>query len=141
MFVLSVSAASKKRFQQKVYQKEGANILLTCPYISTDHNMKWFGPPRFTTYTFKDIVKNSLPRIGRVFIVGNHSSGEYNLEIRNFSLMDIGDYRCMTTNGRSSITADFRLDIYSKHLNALQCICIVCILYKMLQINKAASIC
>ncbi|CAC5370252.1 unnamed protein product [Mytilus coruscus] len=79
--------------------------------------MKWLGPPHFTTYTYKDSVKRSLPHFERLSVVGNHSAGEYNLEIRNVSLVDIGEYRCMTTNGTSPVTADIRLELYRPPLD------------------------
>lgn len=119
---MTVLSTAETPIHRKVYQKKGASILFTCPYLSINHKMKWLGPPQFTTYTYKDSVKRSLPRSERLSVVGNHSAGEYNLEIRNVSLIDIGEYRCMTTNDTSPVTADFCLELYSKLMYTLQCL-------------------
>lgn len=105
---------SGESLHRKVHRKAGSDIILKCPYISPDCETKWLGPPHFTTYAYKTSVKKSLSNFERLGVVGNHSVGEFNLEIRNFSLKETGFYRCMTTSGTSLVTVTFHLEIYGK---------------------------
>ena len=99
-----------------IYKKIGTTITLSCPYVSVQHPTKWLGPPRLTTYAYKTPVNEDLPHYKRLKVTGDHSAGEYNLEIRNFSYTDAGLYRCLSINRNNPIQGDFRLYVYSKYL-------------------------
>jgi len=99
-----------------IYKKIGTTITLSCPYVSVQHPTKWLGPPRLTTYAYKTSVKESLPHYERLKVTGDHSAGEYNLEIWNFSNTDAGLYRCLSINRNNPIQGDVRVHAYSKYL-------------------------
>ncbi|XP_052079949.1 uncharacterized protein LOC127718097 isoform X2 [Mytilus californianus] len=70
----------------------GDTVTLSCPERSKN-SVTWHGPQDYFPYSEDDQI-NPLLSSKNIFIVGNNSEGEYNLEIYNVSYANQGNYRC-----------------------------------------------
>ncbi|VDI28331.1 Hypothetical predicted protein [Mytilus galloprovincialis] len=70
----------------------GDTVTLFCPEKS-QKSVIWYGPPDYMPYSENERI-NPVLISKKVVTSGNHTTGEYNLEIRNVSYSNQGNYRC-----------------------------------------------
>lgn len=78
--------------------------------------MTWLGPPNLIPYTDGKEINNDPRKSDRLEITGNHSSGEFYLQIVNITIEDEGLYRCSVIVNGSPREYDTELKIESKIL-------------------------
>ena len=97
-----------------VYANIGETVVLRCPYSSHDLQSQLRGPPNLTVLSFGRKIKTSLGNYDRLELYGNHTNGELNLKIKNFTRTDEGYYRCMSNVNGIAKQADLQVYIRSK---------------------------
>ncbi|XP_076088779.1 uncharacterized protein LOC143059169 [Mytilus galloprovincialis] len=73
-------------------------VTLFCPEKS-QKSVIWYGPPDYMPYSENERI-NPVLISKKVVTSGNHTTGEYNLEIRNVSYSNQGNYRCRLLKSR-----------------------------------------
>lgn len=76
----------------------GDTVTLFCPEKSRK-SVIWYGPPDYMPYSENERI-NPVLISKKVVTSGNHTTGEYNLEIRNVSYSNKGNYRCRLLKSR-----------------------------------------
>lgn len=77
----------------------GDAVTLNCPENSKN-SVTWHGPEDYFPYSEDDKI-NPVLISKNIDIVGNHSKGEFYLEILNVSYENQGNYRCRVLNNRA----------------------------------------
>ncbi|XP_071148274.1 uncharacterized protein [Mytilus edulis] len=76
----------------------GDTVTLFCPEKS-QKSVIWYGPPDYMPYSENERI-NPVLISKKVVTSGNHTTGEYNLELRNVSYSNQGNYRCRLLKSR-----------------------------------------
>ncbi|CAG2192879.1 unnamed protein product [Mytilus edulis] len=73
---------------------KGSSVQLTCPYTATDSSISW--SHYSNKYTENNMTNPFLPSslTKRLYITGNHTVGEYHLNISDIRKSDEGNYQC-----------------------------------------------
>lgn len=87
----------------------GENVTLSCPERSTK-SVTWYGPPKYTPYRIDGEINPELID-KNIAMNGNHSNGEYNLEIINVSYSNQGEYRCRLVNNDGPVEYEIFLNV------------------------------
>ncbi|CAC5383643.1 unnamed protein product [Mytilus coruscus] len=77
----------------------GDTVTLNCPEKS-QNSVTWHGPQNYMPYS-ENAQLNPALISKNIIMVGNHSKGEYNLEILNVTYANQGNYRCRVLNSRA----------------------------------------
>ncbi|XP_063417300.1 CD166 antigen homolog [Mytilus trossulus] len=95
----------------QVHRRIGDETILYCPRSADDSSLTWLGPPNLIPYTDGKQINNDLRKSDRLEITGNHSEGEFNLQIVNITIEDEGLYRCSVIVNGSPREYDTELKI------------------------------
>ncbi|VDI19818.1 Hypothetical predicted protein [Mytilus galloprovincialis] len=76
----------------------GDTVTLFCPEKSRK-SVIWYGPSDYMPYSENERI-NPVLISKKIVTSGNHTTGEYNLEIRNVSYSNQGNYRCRLLKSR-----------------------------------------
>lgn len=80
-----------------IYVRTGDSVILFCN-VTPNSWPVWDGPgvnkDRFITYSDRYVIDQNLPNAENLIIIGNISTGKYDLQIFNTSLNEEGLYRC-----------------------------------------------
>ncbi|VDI73570.1 Hypothetical predicted protein [Mytilus galloprovincialis] len=73
----------------------------------------WLGPDKkkLTTYSVGKFISRNISAYSRINLIGNHSNGEYNLNILNVSTDDVGTYQCQSVQNGTAVQRTFILNI------------------------------
>lgn len=87
----------------------GHNVTLVCPVMQIGNSslLLWYGPPNGNTLIANGTVVN--PRLSSIDLVGNHTIGEYNLQLYSLTTFDAGVYRCDMIHEGTERFQEFRL--------------------------------
>ncbi|CAC5420491.1 unnamed protein product [Mytilus coruscus] len=97
--------------KDQVYCRFGEETILYCPKSADESSVTWLGPPNLIPYTDGKQINNALRKSDRLEITGNHSEGEFNLQIINITIEDEGLYRCSVIVNGSPREYDTELEI------------------------------
>ncbi|XP_063412205.1 uncharacterized protein LOC134695005 isoform X2 [Mytilus trossulus] len=86
----------------------GDTVTLFCPEKSRK-SVIWYGPSDYMPYSENERI-NPVFISKKIVTSGNHTTGEYNLEIRNVSYSNEGNYRCILLKSRP-VEYDISLEI------------------------------
>lgn len=118
--------------------KENSEIVLTCPFRVESKYIIWLGPKeeKLTTYIVGKLINPNISSYSRIHLVGNHSNGEYNLQILNVSSNDVGTYQCQSVQNGTAVQRTFLLKISGNHfiISNISCIMFYCKHYDLYQI-------
>ncbi|XP_063412204.1 uncharacterized protein LOC134695005 isoform X1 [Mytilus trossulus] len=89
----------------------GDTVTLFCPEKSRK-SVIWYGPSDYMPYSENERI-NPVFISKKIVTSGNHTTGEYNLEIRNVSYSNEGNYRCILLKSRP-VEYDISLEIEDK---------------------------
>ncbi|CAG2195492.1 unnamed protein product [Mytilus edulis] len=89
----------------------GDTVTLFCPEKSRK-SVIWYGPSDYMPYSENERI-NPVFISKKIVTSGNHTTGEYNLEIRNVSYSNQGNYRCRLLKSRP-VEYDISLEIEDK---------------------------
>ena len=85
-------------------------MTLVCPVIQVGNSsIIWYGPPAGNALIANGTLVN--PRLSSIAIIGNHSIGEYNLQLHSLTTFDAGMYRCDMIHNGSERSQGFRLTL------------------------------
>ena len=91
-----------------ITSKVGHKVTLVCPVMQLGNSsIIWYGPPNGNTLIANGTEVN--PRLSSIAIVGNHTIGEYNLQLYSLTTFDAGVYRCDMIHKGSERFQGFRL--------------------------------
>lgn len=60
------------------------------------------------------LISRNISAYSRIRLLGNHSNGEYNLNIINVSTDDVGTYQCQSVQNGTAVQRTFILNILGK---------------------------
>lgn len=94
------------------------DVVMKCPFSSKSKSVIWFGPGdgKLTTFVVGDKINKNIRNYDRLRVVGDHTVGEYNLQILNISTEDAGLYKCHSIQNGTAVEATFKLSIIGKVL-------------------------
>ena len=85
-------------------------MTLVCPDIQEENSsIIWYGPPDARTVYANGTEVN--PRLSSIDVIGNHTIGEYNLQLYSVTTFDAGVYRCDMIHEGSERSQGFRLTL------------------------------
>ncbi|XP_052075632.1 uncharacterized protein LOC127713076 isoform X1 [Mytilus californianus] len=93
--------------------KENSDIVFICPFRVESKSIVWLGPKeeKLTTYIVGKLINPNISSYSRIRLIGNHSNGEYNLQILNVSSNDVGTYQCQSVQNGTAVQRTFLLKI------------------------------
>jgi hypothetical protein len=85
-------------------------VTLLCPIMQEGNSsIIWYGPPDARTVYVNGTEVN--PRLSSVDVVGNHTIGEYNLQLYSLTTFDAGVYSCDMIHEGGERFQGFRLTL------------------------------
>lgn len=80
------------------YMKENSTAVLECPFKGVN-NISWFTRKETNNKSLIALASNTQVKPGyeNVKIVGNHTNGEYNIELQRLTKADENNYQCVTS--------------------------------------------
>lgn len=75
------------------YMKANSVALLVCPF---KNNISWFSINKNNEKETLAEVKKVKPSIKNIKVVGNHTNGEYNLQLQGVTKADEKIYKCVS---------------------------------------------
>ncbi|XP_052101463.1 hemicentin-1-like [Mytilus californianus] len=98
------SAQLKKQFK---YVRIGGTVILKCPFNGLVPVVTW----RYNhqVYSMATEINTNIPHHKRLAVVGNHSTGEFFLQIRNITDGDLGTYICVSTSDNKVVDSSMQL--------------------------------
>ncbi|XP_052075129.1 neural cell adhesion molecule 2-like isoform X2 [Mytilus californianus] len=117
MFMLLVlSDFSAAYSSSHLLVKQNSSIVITCPFKVKSLPIVWLGPgeDKLTTYSVGTLISRNISAYSRIRLIGNHSNGEYNLNILNVSMDDVGTYQCQSVQNGTAVQRTFILNILEK---------------------------
>ncbi|XP_071177618.1 contactin-5-like [Mytilus edulis] len=94
--------------------KQNTSIVIACPFKVLP--IIWLGPgeEKLNTYSVGTLINRNISAYSRIRLIGNHSNGEYNLNILNVSTDDVGTYQCQSVQNGTAVQRTFILNILEK---------------------------
>lgn len=113
LLILAIIEFSVAYESTQLSVKENSNIVLTCPFRVKSKPIIWLGPKeeKLTTYIVGRFINPNISAHSRIRLIGNHSNGEYNLQILNVSTVDVGTYQCQSVQNETAVQSTFILKI------------------------------
>lgn len=90
-----------------IYVKVNSSVLFFCPLSSDTGAIIWRGPPDSMLYGINEKVNDDLQKDGRVKIVKEETTKQYNLKFEKFFESDQGLYKCDTIRDGKTTEHEF----------------------------------